>query len=227
MTSKESLFNKSIYKTNLYRFKWGALIYSVLLFLCVPFQFLTISPDELEWRMHNRMFYSSGGMGEYSALLETEYLGLPLFMAFVVPTVVALLLFNFLHSPRHGIFIHSMPVSRRTNFVSTLLASFTLMGVPVLINGLILVLMSLFGYGKVIGVGATLLWTFINLTVLFIMFSVASFSAIITGNSFALVGINAIILAFMPIFALAVSFFSERFLYGYKRYDAETCRNCF
>lgn len=203
MTLKESLFNKGIYINTLRRFKWGSLLYFIILFLAAPFKYLTVTRELL---IEDR---------EYLKLLEDISLVLPVLLAMVVPTVTALLAFNFVHSQKQGIFTHSLPVSRKGNYISVLLASFSLMAVPVILTGLILLVMNLVGYSVVMRITDIFLWTAINLFVQFIMFSVAVFTSFLTGNSFAMVVINIIVYVIPSVSALAIESLGKKFFYGY------------
>ena len=112
---------------------------------------------------------------------------MPILLAIVVPTVVALMVFRFIHSKKQAIFIHSLPVSRKANFISSILAAFTLMCIPVIANVAILIFISLLKYGNYFTVPDCVWWMIYNLAGLFLMFSVSVFSANLTGNSFAMI----------------------------------------
>jgi ABC-2 type transport system permease protein len=90
------------------------------------------------------------------------------------------------------------------------------MGVPVVLNGIILAFLSLFGYGEFFTVISCLIWTGINLLTLFSMFSIAVFVLGLTGNSFAMVVLNCLVHGIALIFAAAFSAIAKCFLYGYQ-----------
>ena len=218
MTLKESLFNKGIFNAIFRRFRLGALLYFIILFLCVPIVFLTQNPYLLSQR------YFGLGNPEFtnatSVIFRSGFMILPVIVTFFASTVVALLVYNYVHSSRHAIFTHSLPVSRRANYISTLLGAFTLLSVPIILNGFILIIMSLCGYGQIIGVWASVVWMLILLCIVFIMFSVSTLAAFLTGNSFALVAINLILLLLPVAFAMASSLFGDMFLYGFTEENA-------
>lgn len=122
MTSTTFSLNGGIYKNTLRRFRWGSFIYFAMLFFSVPFVFMINEPD----------ITSSAYMQSRFVLLESTYIMVPILMAYTVPTVVALLIFNYVHSPGQGIFTHSIPVTRAQNYISGILAAFTLMFLPLL-----------------------------------------------------------------------------------------------
>ena len=212
MTLKTSLFNLGIYKNTLHRFKWGSFLYFIILFFSTPFVFMTQPPSKwlLDYESH-RMFNQSG------LLLKQSFMVIPYLLALTIPTVVALLVFHNVHSSKQGIFTHSIPVTRKTYYISALSGGFSLMAIPVLLNGIILLVMSLFGYGQVFEPWSVGCWIMINLTVLFIMFSVSSFSAFLTGNGVAHVVINVLLHTFSLLIAGAIVLVSEIFLFGFAR----------
>ena len=207
MTSKTSLFNRGIYRSTFRRFIWGSVVYAIILFLSSVLPILSDIDPADHWRI---------GSEPINSLLLTEfYLYIPLFFAAVIPTVAALLAFRFIHSKKHSIFVHSLPVSREANFISTSLAMLSLMTLPVILNGVFLAIMSLAAYGALFNLAGVLTWVGYNLFAIFIMFGAASFCASLTGNSFAFVGLNALLHLIAIIITAILSVFSVEFLYGY------------
>ena len=207
MTLKTSLFNKAIYKSTVKRYIWGSVLYFILLFMLTGM----IIFFDVDINNSIRTMERQG----HALILDDVYLFFPQFIAYFVPTVVALLIFRFVHSKKTSVFVHSLPVSRTANYISSTLAGLTLMAVPVILNGIILILMSLFGYGKFFDVSSCFIWMGINLTTLFFMFSASAFSAMLTGNSFSMVVINALVHSIDLIFAAAFSGLASTFIYGY------------
>ncbi|MBR2452935.1 MAG: ABC transporter permease [Clostridia bacterium] len=207
MISRTSLFNKGIFYSTLKRYMWGSVLYSIILFALTSLIILLGVDVENSWyRMSDR---------RVALILGDHYLILPVIIGLFVPTVVALLTFRFLHSKKTAIFVHSLPVTRTANYISTVLAAFVLMGAPVVLNGVILAFLSIFKYGEFFTVTSCLIWTGLNLLTLFSMFSIAAFAAGLTGNSFAAVGLNGLIHGIVLIFAAAFSAIAKCFLYGY------------
>lgn len=204
MTSRTSWFNCGVFRSTLRRYRLGSILYLILLLLTTGIPILLdeyLSPSKTP------------------LILDDVYFYLPLVIAMIVPSVVALLVYRFVHSKKTSVFVHSLPVSRNANFVSTLAAAFVLMAVPVVIDGLVLMLISLCGYRLLFGISACLIWIGVNLLALFLMFSVATFAAFLTGNSFAMVAINGLLHLIAIILAGGISALSRLFLYGY--YDTE------
>ena len=208
MTSKTSLFNKGIYKSNVKRFVWGSVLYFVLLFVMSGFLVLmSVNVKDVSFDMaHN---------GGVPLLYQQPYILPSIVTAAGVSAVVALLIFRFVHSKKQSIFTHSLPVCRTANFISSLAAAFTLMFVPLILNTLILVILSVTRYAAFFTVGSCFGWMGMNMLCLFIMFSVAVFAAMLTGNSFAAVALNGLMHCFLIIIAAGFGQLSDMFLYGY------------
>lgn len=206
MTLITSWFNKGIFKNTLKRFKWGSILYFAILFFFVPFPLLVMKDYYLDG--------IKAGV-QIKMVLQDERLMLPIFMAAVVPTIVAVLVQNNVHSTKQGIFMHGLPVKRSCTYISQLAASAVLMAAPVLANAVILLLMSASGYGAIIPPITVLEWLAINLSMQFIMFAFAVFSGFLTGNAAAHIGINAFLHILLLLIAVVIALISSEFLYGF------------
>ena len=214
MTLNKSLFNSGIFKNTVYRFKWGSFLYFVALFFCVPFMLLVADFKNLAEQVIGSSYYMSS-----EVLLRNDFLIAPMLLAIAVPTVVAVLVFNNVHSAKQGVFVHSLPCDRRTSYISNLAAAFVLMGVPVIANGIILMLMSFGKFGQIMSSMSVLYWIGLNLNMLFVMFSIAVFAAFLTGNIGAHIVINIFLHLIPVIIGWAIVLISEQFLYGYYQTD--------
>ncbi len=214
MTLNKSLFNIGIFKNTVYRFKWGSLLYFVALFFSVPFMLLVADFERLAERIIGSSYYIPT-----SIILRSDYLIFPLILAVAVPTIAAVLVFNNIHSSKQGIFTHGLPVDRCTSYISNLAAAFALMATPVLANGIILMLMSFGKYGQLMTSMSVIYWTGLNLNMLFVMFSVAAFSAFLTGNIAAHIGINIFFHLIPMLVGWTIILISGQFLYGFYQAD--------
>ena len=205
MTLKTSLFNKGIYKSTLRRYAWGSILYFIILFLSTGIMILlNENPD---------YSYSYGRYGRI--LILSDYMIVPMLLSIVVPTIAGLLIFRFIHSRKASVFVHSLPVKRSANYISSVLAAFTLMAIPVVINTIILMIMSVTSYSDFFTIGHCLTWMLLNLFSLFVMFSCVCFVSSLTGNSFAAVGLTIIFHILGFIFAAALTMFAGIFLFGF------------
>ena len=209
MTLKTSFFNFGIYKNTIKRFWIGSMLYFVFLFITTNLALL-LNKDNIFARLNIRNdFYGN------SLILNTEYLTIPLLMSIAVPTVTALLVFRYIHSKKQAIFTFSLPINRNENYISSYLAGICLMIIPVMMNGIILMLLSITIFGKLFSLYHCLLWILYNIMSLFLMYSCAVFCASLTGNSFAMVVLNILIHSILLIFALCFNAIADIFLYGY------------
>lgn len=208
MISRASLFNKGIYKSTLRRYLWGSILYFILLFMITGMSILlSYSNDTSYLPMINGR--------QISIILNNEYLLLPMLLSIAVPTAAGLLIFRFIHSKKTSVFVHSLPVKRTANYISSVFAGLTLMALPVILNAIVLMIMSLSGYSQYFSVGDCTVWMLLNLFSLFIMFSCVCFVAVITGNSFAMFVLNILFHTFVPLIAAGASIICEKFLHGY------------
>ncbi len=212
MTSRTSLFNTGIFKSTLKRNLWGSVLYAVLIFMSTTLVALFSIDTDDEWYKISR----SG----VSLILSEQYLLLPMVMAFVVPSIVALLVYRYVHSKKASVFVHSLPVSRTANYISTVLAALTLMAAPIVLNGLIMAVLSCTVYGEFFTLASCFVWMGMNLATVFMMFSVASISAMLTGNSFATVAINGLFHSVVLILTGSFSTLMSTFLYGFSNESA-------
>ncbi len=206
---KTSLFSKGIYKSNLARFKWGSFLYFIILFFSTSFVLLISDYSRMTAETVNR-YMLSGGL-----ILRDDYLIFPMLFASFVPTVTVFLSFDMFSSKKQSVFIHSLPCKRGAIYISSILGAYTLMAIPVILNGVVLMLISAFKLGYLFTFVSCLKWMLANLIVLFIMFSVALFSVSITSSRVSFVFINAL-LHFMPIgIAFGINSVAYEYLYGY------------
>ncbi len=169
MTSKISLFNAGIFKMTLKRFIWGAVAYFAMLFMSCVFPILMLDGDRT---IKNNVLEVYGA----------KYISY--FIALIVPIFVCMLIARCIHSKKQNIFISSLPVGRTEFFISSALAGFLLMALPVVLNGLIMLFIS-FGYSNsIFSAKDCISWVEITLVTLTVMYSIALLSSTLTGNSF-------------------------------------------
>lgn len=213
MTSKTSLFNKSIFLNNLRRLWWGSLLYFIILVLVIPMQ-LSLSGASYYAE------FSLGGKPDtvfHSLLFQNSF---PLFvigLLLVVPVLVSLLLFRYLHVKKQAAAIHSLPVTRLSLFVTNFVSGLVLMYLPILLNGVILLCYCAFGgYCSVMPMSSV--FAFVGLQLLFtaVLFAVPVFFAMLTGNTILQV-IFTYASYYLPIgLCTGVSYLIRLVLFGYR-----------
>lgn len=151
--TRKTFFNKGIYLNTLKRFWVGSCMYFLLMLLISGV-----------WAWSD------------SYNLDNYHFAESCFMSFFTAPVVAILVYKYIHSKKNSIFIHSLPVTRTENYISTLLGAVTLMTLPVILTGLIFMAAS--GRAE-----QSIYWTFYTVICNFAVFSVATLSASLTGAS--------------------------------------------
>ncbi len=177
MTSKTSLFNKSIFLNNFKRFWWGSLLYFILLVLMMPVQISMNDYTYIYERIHEPGI-------QYSLLFRSSLSTLPIAMLMAVPVLVALLLCRYLHVRKQAATLHSLPVTRLSLYVTNVISGLALQYLPILLNGIILLCYSAFGgYSAIMPMESV--FQFVGLQLLFtlVLFAVPVFFGVLTGNS--------------------------------------------
>lgn len=208
MPLKTSYFNKGVYFSNLKRFWLIGFAFALLLSLII-FSFI----NSLNYRSYD------GTAMDVSAKMAKEVfpaLGLVmmLFLSFF-SLISALAVFSYMHLPKNTAMIHALPIKREGLFITNYLSGLTLVFLPVILGGCILMI----GY---LAVGVThleavLLWVLVSLVLGLLLYSFAVFAGMFTGH----IAAQAI---FYLIFNLLVAFLDmvtvdvlANFLLGYSR----------
>ena len=212
MISRASLFNKGIYKSTLRRYLWGGVLYFILLFMITGMSILLNYSND-----YNYLPMINGR--QLSIILNNEYILLPILLSIAVPTIAGLLIFRFVHSKKTSVFVHSLPVKRTANYISSVFAGLTLMIVPIILNTAVLMIISLSGYSQYFSVGDCAVWMLLNIFSIFVMFSCVCFVSTLTGNSFAMIVLNILFHTFVPLITAGISLVCEKFLHGYAGED--------
>lgn len=193
MTAR-TFFNKGIYLSTVKRFFVGSVLY-LLILLTGIFVFTNGFGDE---EVYNRYFF------EYFSQMST-------LLAMGVAVVVAMIIYKFVHSKKNAVFTHSLPITRKANYISTLAAAFTLMGLPVLISTLVLMCVT----GKAMLSIASMI---VPLFTLFVMFAFSTVAAFLTGSAWAVLVLSILfhtVLGLVGVFCEAIL---NCFVFGYNGY---------
>ncbi|MEW9123030.1 MAG: DUF6449 domain-containing protein [Thermotaleaceae bacterium] len=208
MTSKTLQFKKGLITTNLKRFWWMSALYALLLFFSMPFRHIMLGPDIQDtWTMR---------VLEEGLRFFSHYNNFQSFLIVVLPVALAVLLYKYLMASKSAAMIHSLPYTRKTLYINHFIAGCILLMIPVLLTALILMLFNATTFlGAYYSLAGILEW--VGLTLLFnlLMFSIAVFVGMFTGNSIAHIAFNYI-LHFLPIALYSLINDSlQQWLYGY------------
>ncbi len=191
MTAK-TFFNKGIYISVLKRFWVGAVLY--FLGLYVPVSVMSAEYFNIKTDLYSLL---------YSATI----------FSYIVPAVVAFLVYKYVHSKKQSIFVHSLPVTRKEVYVSSTLGALTLMAVPVLLNGIFIML-------KAGSFSAGAIWAAYTLFVVFVLMGFAAFAAMLTGTGWIIFAIFGIYEGIFPFIGLCYEEIMDIFAFGYGGYNS-------
>ncbi len=154
----------------------------------------------------------------------------PFFMGahLLVPVITAVLLFRYLQNVSSVAVMHSMPFTRSRLFNSGFLSGLILIALPILVNGIILFLLAKptyrqWGYGEdftistenVFAAGEVFNWVGTSLLIVFVLFSVAVFTGIVTGNNLMHLLTSYFFIFLIPLLYAVFNFYFQEFLYGF------------
>jgi len=173
MQSRASSFNKGIYLFNLKRFWLIAFAFAFLLTLII-LQFLN--------NIHDRVW------GRYAtiSLLDAarQVFGfsriIVIFMFSIFSLIAALAVFSYIHYQRNTAMIHSLPITRNSLFTTHYLSGLTLVMLPLLVSGAILIIGEL--VMGITHIGDSLLWILVSAIILLLQYSFAVFVGMFTGH---------------------------------------------
>jgi len=173
MPLKTSSFNKGIYFFSLKRFWLIAFSFAFLLTLNI-LDFLGIASDN----MHGiSVTFDSSGFAR-SIFGHSDILAIFTFPFFSL--IAALAMFSYIHFQRNTAMIHALPVTRSSLFATHYLAGLTLVLLPLLISGTILVVGGLLL--DIAQIGMALQWILVSVVFLFLFYSFAVFAGMFTGH---------------------------------------------
>lgn len=210
MTFRISLFNKKLIGSDLKRFWWISALYGLFLFLILPLgHMMQEIPANIDQNWIRETLQRSLDIFSGQSILQTV-------LICIVPVLLAVLLFSYLHNSRATAVLHSLPFDRKTLFCSHVAAGLVLLLLPVIANGLVLVILQtttrLHAYYSLLDI---LQWA--GHTALFnsLFFAITVFVGMFTGHAGAQIAF-AYILQILPT-GLCLLFTENlrRLLYGY------------
>lgn len=173
MRSKTTSFNKGIYFFNLRRFWLIAFAFAFLLTVSI-LDFLNYA-SESTWGEY--AIYTPDEVAR-EIFAHTDILATVLFPLFSL--ISALALFSYIHNQRSTAMIHALPVTRGSLFITHYLSGLTLVLLPLLISGAILIAGELLM--GITHIGYSLLWILVSAVFLFLFYSFAVFTGMFTGH---------------------------------------------
>lgn len=207
MKSRALFFNPEIVKNNLKRFWWIMALFVLLLFLVSPMDILQQDTDY---------------MIKYSRTIDMNDVfegTMPLIIIF--PVLISALVFRYLQTSKSVTLLHSMPYTRADLYKSNLVSGFIMTVLPILINTLVLLIISLVTkYGMFFENGIIIDYLAYSFFITTALYSVACMVGMVTGSSIAHI-IFTYIFNLLPLGAVAgIGVLLEGVLYGFPGIDS-------
>jgi ABC-2 type transport system permease protein len=205
MPSKTSWINKEVIIQSLRNVGWIGIVYFIGLLFSLPVDIIgKLSNDNQPYPI-----------AIYENLFKMQYpvqMGLMLF----VPVILSLFLFRYLHVKQAADFMHSLPLTRSKLFYHFTVTGFFILIIPVVLNTAILLsLYSLTDLHQFISVQNIFIWCGITIIMNILLFTAATFVAMITGLT-AVQGVMTYILLLLPAgMFMLVCFSLKNLLYGF------------
>lgn len=154
----------------------------------------------------------------------------PFFMGahLLVPVITAVLLYRYLQNVSSVAVMHSLPFTRPKLFNSGFVSGLILISSPIILNGVILLLLSKpayrqWGYGENLTISTenvfaraeVLNWMGTSLLIVLVLFSVAVFTGIVTGNNLMHLLTSYFFIFLIPLLYAVFNFYFKEFLYGF------------
>ncbi|MDP4170459.1 MAG: DUF6449 domain-containing protein [Bacillota bacterium] len=204
MLSKTSRLNKEIIKQIFRSVGWISILYFLGLLFCLPLTIL--------------MWYSGDEKINYMKVTSLFQYDFPiqLLLMVIVPVLLSVFLFRFLHVKQATDFMHSLPLRRERIFHHYALTGVLFLVVPVaVISVIIVVLHSALGLTAIFTLKMVFVWTGITLLVNLLLYTVGVFVAMMTGIS-AVQAVLTYIVLFFPVGITLILFFNLKILlYGF------------
>lgn len=205
MNSRTSLFNKSLFKSDMKRCWWICLAETVLMF------FMTVIP--IYYMCHRALIDGYNFVWDSRPLLDTGSIAVVFVFAISVPVI----LMSYIHFQASVSTHHALPIKRSALLTTKAMSGVLLISVPVLLNGIALILMRyVCGFVDSYTNAEIIRWIASGLIYTYVLFSLAMFVNQMTGNP---IGTLVFTVGFILLPMLLAGFFEYFFdanLYGYK-----------
>lgn len=132
------------------------------------------------------------------------------------PVLIALSVFNYLHSKPSCLFTHSLPLSRTNILASNVKAGFILIYIPIIFIGLNLLTISfIFNMTTLITLKGVLIWFIRSLINVTFVYSISVFSAVISGSTFVQLFLSCFLNSCVFLISILNSSYNNTFLKGH------------
>ncbi len=214
MKSKTSLFKKGLILSDLKRYWWVSVIFTIGLLLTMPLahymQKYNINID------NSNIQY----IKEFIARELNFESGISLLFPVVVPVIIAVLAYRYIQKGRQAALYHSLPVTRAGLYFNSFISALILYIVPLLINIFIMGLLNSFSFlSDFYTTGIIFKWFGLSLLFGLLFMSMTIFVGMFTGSSVAQI-VFVYILNLLPLFFFEIIRGNlSSLLYGFATYS--------
>lgn len=205
MNSRTSLFNKSLFKSDMKRYWWICLAETVLMF------FMTVIP--IYYMCHRALISGYSFDWDSRPWLDTGSIVIVFVFAISVPVI----LMSYIHFQASVSAHHALPIKRSALLTTKAASGILLISVPILLNGVALILMRyVCGFGDLYTNTEIIRWIASGLIYSYVLFSLTMLVNQMTGNP---IGTLVFTVGFTLLPLLLAGFFGyflDTNLYGYK-----------
>jgi ABC-2 type transport system permease protein len=205
MPSKTSWINKELITQSVRSVGWLGIVYFIGLLFALPIDILGKLTNP------NLIYYNN----LYENLFKIQY-PIQMGLLFLIPVLLAVFLFRYLHVKQAADFIHSLPVKRNKIFQHALLTGLGILLIPILLNTLfLLILYWITELNLYIDAGDIFVWSGITMLMSILFFLTGTLIAMVTGLS-AVQGVLTYIILLLPAgMFLLVTFSLKQILFGF------------
>ncbi len=214
MKSKTSLFKKGLILSDLKRYWWVSVIFSIGLILTMP----------LAHYMQKFNINSDNSNIKYiKEFIERElnfHSGVSLLFPAVIPVIIAVLAYRYIQKGRQASLYHSLPVTRAELYFNSFVSALILYIVPLLINVFVMGLLNSFSFlSDFYTMGLIFKWFGFSLLYGILFMSMTIFVGMFTGSSVAQI-VFVYILNLLPLFFFeTIRGNLSSLLYGFATYS--------
>ncbi|WP_064094374.1 DUF6449 domain-containing protein [Rossellomorea aquimaris] len=203
MPSKTSWINKELMIQNLRNVGWVGIVYFIGLLFSLPIDIIgKLSNDD--------PFYAI-----YDNLFKMQY-PIQIWLMLIIPVILSLFLFRFLHVKQATDFIHSLPIKRSKLFLHFTIMGFGILIIPILLNTVILLSLYAFtDFQQFVQVQDIFIWCGITILMNTLFFTTATFIAMVTGLTAVQGALTYILLLFPAGMFMLVCFSLKDLLFGF------------
>lgn len=214
MKSKTSLFKQGLILSDLKRYWWVSVIFSLFLILTMPLahymQKFNINIDKTNTQyikefIANELSYTRGISAIYPV---------------VIPVIIAVLAYRYIHKGRQASLYHSLPVTRAELYFNSLVSAVILYVLPLLVNVFVMGLLNSFSFlSDFYTMGLIFKWFGLSVLYGILFMSMTIFVGMFTGSAIAQI-VFVYILNLLPLFFFeTIKINLSSLLYGFSTFS--------